>query len=85
MKLDEIEKIAIKRAEGKIAFYTHLVIYIVVNIFLFIIWYLVSGGFPWFIFSIFGWGIGLITHFIHSFSSTFVDKLIKKEYEKLKK
>ncbi|MEM1513560.1 MAG: 2TM domain-containing protein [Candidatus Thermoplasmatota archaeon] len=85
MKIDELERIAIKRAEGKIAFYTHLLIYIVVNIFLFIIWYFSSDKkFPWFIFSLFGWGIGLITHFIHAFSSTFVDKLVKKEYEKLK-
>ncbi|MBC7129113.1 MAG: 2TM domain-containing protein [Thermoplasmatales archaeon] len=85
MKINEIERLAIKRAEGKIAFYTHLAIYIFVNIFLFIVWYFVSRGFPWFIFSLFGWGIGLLTHFIHTFSSTFVDRIVKKEYEKLKK
>ena len=86
MKVNELEILARRRAEEKIAFYTHLVIYVVVNVFLVIIWYTFSrNGFPWFIFPIFGWGIGISAHFLQAFSSSLVHKMAKKEYEKLKK
>jgi hypothetical protein len=59
---DELRQIARKRAEEKAGFYTHLAIYIVVNIFLIEAWWVTAGPgtFPWFVFILFGWGIGIV-------------------------
>ncbi|MEF8879990.1 MAG: 2TM domain-containing protein [Candidatus Thermoplasmatota archaeon] len=90
----ELREKAEKRAEEKIGFYTHLTVYIVVNLFLIIIWFFNGGSswfskgegvFPWFIFPLFGWGIGISAHFVGVFTGgDFKDKIAEKEYEKLK-
>ena len=53
----------------KRGFYIHFIIYLIVNIGLFIQWwYLTKGeGFPWVITTTGGWGIGIIAHFIAVF------------------
>ncbi|MFW9984330.1 MAG: 2TM domain-containing protein [Candidatus Odinarchaeota archaeon] len=43
-------------------FYIHLFVYIMVNILLFAIWFFITLGFPWFIFPLLGWGIGVVAH-----------------------
>ncbi len=43
-------------------FYIHFSIYLVTNAFIFTVWYLTTKGFPWYIFPLFGWGIGLVAH-----------------------
>lgn len=83
-----------KRVEEKLGFRTHLVVYVAVNIFLFLIWLLTSlfaaDGwiFPWFIFPLVGWGIAIV---IHAFSVYGVsgseerrEAMIQKEMEKMK-
>ena len=47
-------------------FYIHFVVYIIVNLFIFIQWWYISEGegFPWFITTTGGWGIGILAHFI---------------------
>jgi hypothetical protein len=53
----------------KLAFRVHLGVYLSVNVLLFVTWALTSGrgdggiGFPWFLFPLLGWGIGLVAHF----------------------
>lgn len=44
------------------AFYVHAAVYAAVQIALVGIWAMVGGGYPWFVFSIIGWGIGLVAH-----------------------
>lgn len=44
------------------AFYLHLAVYLAVQVMLFGIWALAGGGYPWFLFAIMGWGIGLVAH-----------------------
>lgn len=61
-----------------------------VNAGLFFIWLMTdSGGYPWFIWPIFGWGIGLIFHFLGIFvftrPSDWERREIEKEMERLKK
>ena len=71
----------------KKGFYTHLVIYILVNILLYGIWIINQGidTHPWPIWATIGWGIGIVAHFIGTFISTgFNEKLVEKEYQKLK-
>ena len=52
---------AIKRIKAKRAFQQHLVVYLVVNLVLWIIWGFTGAGFPWPIFVTFFWGIGVVT------------------------
>jgi len=61
-----------RRVRAKLGFYWHLASYVLVNGLLIVI-YLLTGplisGFtyPWFIWPMFGWGIGLLFHFMGTF------------------
>lgn len=58
-----LREAAIQRLRRKQAFRTHLVAYVLVNLLLIAIWAAVGIGtgdwYPWFIFPLFGWGIGI--------------------------
>ena len=70
MTEEEIYEAAKKRVEAKQAFRTHVTVYICVNIFLILIWAFASGGgYPWFLFPLGGWGIGLFFHYREAFGS----------------
>jgi len=56
---DRIRKQIEKRMEERIGFYTHLAIYLCVNLGLWAIWLSGGGGFLWPIFVTFFWGIGM--------------------------
>ena len=62
MSEGQIYEEAKKRVEEKKGFRTHAIIYAVINAFLALIWWLTGGGFPWFVFPLAGWGIGLLFH-----------------------
>lgn len=63
MTEEQIYEEAKKRVEAKKGFYAHLIVYICVNILLIIIWaFPAGGGFPWFLFPLGGWGIGILMH-----------------------
>ena len=90
MSEEEIYQLARKRVEEKKGFFVHLSIYILVNILLVMIWAFGNGGgFPWFIFPLGGWGIGLLFHFLGVFvfsrSTEWEKREIEKEAEKLRK
>ena len=44
------------------AFYVHFAIYVAVQIMLVGIWALTGAGFPWFLFPLLGWGVGVAAH-----------------------
>lgn len=50
-----------KRVEDLSGFYMHLLVYLVVNLGLFLIDMLTPGG-PWFYWPLIGWGIGVLLH-----------------------
>ncbi len=84
----ELRREAKKIAERKLGFYIHLAVYILVNILLVSIWYFTGKGYPWFIFPLVGWGIGVVMHFLATFVFTereYLDRMAEKEYKKLKK
>jgi len=88
MTEEHIYEEAKKRVEAKRGFYTHLVSYLVVNIMLIIIWaFPAGGGYPWFLWPLGGWGIGLIIHFFQVFvwPSGGDRAAIAKEVEKIKR
>jgi hypothetical protein len=58
-------KQAKERVEALKGFYAHLAVYIAVNLGLFLMC-LVTGG-MWFVWPLFGWGIGLLAHAVAVF------------------
>ena len=90
MSEEELYKVARKRVEEKKGFFTHLAIYILINLILVLIWAFASGGgFPWFIFPLGGWGIGILFHFLGVFvfsgETGWEKKELEKEVERLRK
>jgi hypothetical protein len=85
---DKIYEQAKKRVQARKEFFIHLAVYIVVNIMLVLIWAFAGDrGFPWFIFPLGGWGIGLLSHGLRVF--VFEGKsdkaAIEKEAEKIRR
>ena len=90
MSEEEIYKIAKKRVEEKKGFFSHLAVYIVVNIILILVWAFASGGgFPWFIFPLCGWGIGLLFHglgvFVFNKETGWERREVEREAERIRK
>ena len=90
MSEEELYREARKRVEAKKGFFIHLTVYIIVNIMLVLIWaFPAGGGFPWFVFPLGGWGIGILFHFLEAFvfsrQTDWERKAIEKEVERLKK
>jgi hypothetical protein len=80
-----------KRADAKLGFYRHFVVYLGVNLFLFLIDLFTSPGGWWFYWPLLGWGIGVFFHFIGVFvtGGRLVEKvkegMIRKELEEEEK
>lgn len=67
--MDEFSREAFREREARLirkrrVFVLHLSVYLSTNLFLFVVWLMTGRGYPWFIFPIFGWGIGLVAHFV---------------------
>jgi len=88
MTEEQIYELAKKRVEEKRGFFIHFGIYIVINIMLILIWWFAAGGgFPWFVFPLCGWGIGVLFHFlgVFVFSGRMDKEAIEKEAEKIRR
>ena len=85
-KDERLWRIARQRAAFKISVFS----YLIVNGFLWCIWWFTSaqyeGGnaYPWPIWPMLGWGLGLAFQYFNAYTGTKED-LTQKEYEKLKK
>ena len=77
---NQLRQLAHKRVE----FRTHLIVYYVIMGMLWLIWLLTNQGYPWPVWPMAGWGIGLVFHYIFEYRSS---KLFseEEEYKKLKK
>ena len=73
-------KIAMKRA----GFKRHLTTYVIVNSFLWFIWWMGSGGHLWPLYPMFGWGIGLAFNYFDAYGND-KNTHAEKEYERLRK
>jgi hypothetical protein len=76
-----------KKRVGEIKdFYQHLVTYVVINAFLFVINRLTSPGYNWFVWPLLGWGIGLVLHALTVFGwfwgKSWEDRKIKEIMDK---
>lgn len=74
-------------ARRRASFKSHLVTYLLVNGGLWLLWYFTGGrtygtGIPWPAWSTFGWGIGLVSHYVGAYHATGVNA-VEKEYDRL--
>lgn len=78
-----------QKAKKRAAFQRSLVFYFIINAFLWFIWWFTAGSrgnnleTPWPIWSMLGWGIGLLFQYLNAYGGAKND-LVQKEYEKLK-
>ena len=82
MSEEEMYEVARKRVEEKKGFFIHFAIYILVNAILIVIWASTGAGFPWFVFPLGGWGIGVLFHFLGTFVFSRTTSWERKEIEK---
>jgi len=85
---DVTDKAALARkiAERKVAFIRHGISYLVVVVGLAIVNNLTYGGYQWWLWVAFGWGVGVVSHFLSAFlyqSGSLVERLARKELEKM--
>jgi 2TM domain len=60
----ELRTHARQRVQARIGLGLHLVTYVLVNTGLVVIWAVTGTHYPWFLWPVFGWGIGLAGHVI---------------------
>ncbi len=76
-------------AKKRASFKRHLTTYLVINVFIWALWFFRGGEdfdspYPWPIWTTLGWGIGIIFHYISAYVSP-QENSVEKEYEKLKR
>jgi len=77
---DPLWKLARKRADFK----KHILVYIVINAFLWAVWFFTTPmGYIWPIWASLGWGIGLVFNYFDAYHLS-TEEMTRKEYEKLK-
>ena len=75
----QIRELAHKRVE----FRTHLIVYLLINASLWFIWLATGHGYPWPVWPMTVWGIGLLFHYMFEYRhSRFLSE--EEEYKKLK-
>jgi hypothetical protein len=83
---EELRAQAKKNAEMRIGVWMHIAAYVFVNSLLIVFWWWTGEGFPWFVFVLGGWGIGLVAHIVSVYyGPQWVNRSAEREYEKLKK
>ena len=86
---EEIERLARKRAGAKLGWYVHALVYLVVNVAMFMASIYGLRQRPWTIFPAMGWGLGLALHgvavFLLGAGSSMREGLVQKERERLQR
>jgi hypothetical protein len=86
---EEIERLAQRRAGAKLGWYTHAVVYVLVNLFIFAISRHGFGTRPWSVYPLLGWGLGLALHgvsvFVLGTGGSLRERLVQSERERLRR
>lgn len=72
-----------ERAEANVGFYRHLLVYVLVNTGIMAFDYFDNNKIDWAFFPLFGWGIGLLSHYVQI--SSFRLFSVEKEKERLRR
>lgn len=87
MTEDELDRLARRRAGAKLGWYAHATVYVLVNVFLFIL--STKAGSRWSVYPAFGWGVGLAFHGIGVFilgpGCTMRERMVRRERERLER
>lgn len=85
----DIDRLARRRAGAKLGWYTHATVYLVVNLFLFVLSDQALGERRWSIYPMLGWGLGLALHgvavFLLGSGSVLRDRMVERERERLQR
>jgi len=68
MSEQELREQAARRVKQKTEFWQNITAYVVVNAFLVFIWWMIGGGYPWFLWVMAGWGIAVVIHAVMVFA-----------------
>jgi hypothetical protein len=83
------QEIAERRVKQRMELWWHLGSYVIVNLFLIIIWAITGAGYPWFVWVMIGWGIGVAFHLMHYFMDVHGEsrrqRMIQREMDKLQR
>ncbi|HZH01521.1 MAG TPA: 2TM domain-containing protein [Flavisolibacter sp.] len=77
-----------RMAQARAAFKRHFIIYLIMSSVFWAIWYFTGGvdytndGLPWPVWPMFGWGIGLLFHYLGAYRTPINDPA-EKEYQKI--
>ena len=84
----DLERRARRRVGMKIGFYTHALVFVLVNTGLFVV-NNVTGGDRWSVWPLWGWGLGLAIHGLVTFiglqGDGLKDRMLRDEMERLRK
>ena len=79
-------------AKRRAAFRSHLISYLIINGFLWTIWFITTPAenrfhhIPWPVWPLMGWGVGLVFHFVFSYIIKYDEQeAAEKEYDRLAK
>ncbi|PYL37596.1 MAG: histidine kinase [Verrucomicrobia bacterium] len=83
---DALYRRAAARVEAQLAFYRHVMIYVVANLLLAVLNFVRNPHHLWFQWVIFGWGIGLLAHGLNVYSYRWFasrrEQMIQRELER---
>jgi len=84
----EKEKAIWQVAKKRVEFKRHLATYVIINGMFWLLWYFSDGdverqAFPWPVWPMFGWGIGLLFSYLNAYVFT-KENSVQKEYDKIK-
>jgi hypothetical protein len=83
MKHDTAGRRAQRQASAKLGIYIHLIAYIAVNLLLVVVNLSTTPQLLWFLWPLFGWGIGLFAHWFAVFvGPKLMKRLVERELEK---
>jgi hypothetical protein len=81
---DALREQAIERLAKKRDFQAHLLAFTLVNATLWVIWAMTGAGFPWPVFPLLGWGIGMVFHAWDVFGAPPTEARIQREIARLR-
>ena len=71
-------------AKKRVEFRAHLLVYCVMNVMFWAIWLVTGRGYPWPVWPMAGWGIGVLFQYLFDYRSSRILSM-DEEYKKLKK